>query len=101
MNDTLQLTHQMFEAADALRLRLVLSRETGLLFRQRVIRGDETGLVCRQRLVLGAKRLQRRKRLLSGSALFGRQRSEVDLCKRQHGRSIAQRRVAKRPDQGG
>ena len=71
VNDTLQFTHQMFETADALGLRFILAGEASLLFRQR--------------LVLGAKRLQRRKRLHRGGALYRRQRSEVDLCKSRHG----------------
>ncbi len=75
----------MFQTADAFGLRFVLTRQTGLLFRQRVVRSGKTGLVRRQRLVLDAQRLQHRKRLPRGHRLFGRQRVEVHLRKRCHG----------------
>ena len=65
VNDALKLTHQIFQTAISLHLGL-----------------------AHQRLVLGAKRLQRRKRL--PRCLFGRQCSEVDLCKGQHGPLVAQ-----------
>ena len=75
----------MFEAADPFGLRFRLTRKTGLLLHQRLVLGGKTDLLFRQRLILGAEPLQRRNRLHRCFALCGRQRSEVDLRKGQHG----------------